>query len=138
MSRLPADGVADAARHRAVFGNGVLQLIAHHRRLALRRQRLQFFVNRAERGHAVVVVRVDDGERLVDVVARNEHRVHRAERLGALFRHVIESRHAREILEGVTTFTFLAIRSPQMEASVSFMPGLMTKTTLSKPARIAS
>ena len=27
--------------------------------------------------------------------------MHRAERLGALFRHVIESRHAREILEGV-------------------------------------
>ena len=56
---------------------------------------------RQERGHAVIVVRVDDGERLVDVVARNEHRVHRAERLGALFRHVIESRQAREILEGV-------------------------------------
>ena len=33
--------------------------------------------------------------------------MHRAERLGALFRHVIESRHAREILEGVIHLHFL-------------------------------
>ena len=94
-------GVAHAAGHRAVFGNGVLELIAHHGRLALGRQRLQFFIDRAERGHAVVVIRIDDGKRLVDAVARHEHRVHRAERLGALLGNMIEGRNAGEILECV-------------------------------------
>ena len=101
LIQIAIDRVADAAGNRSVLGNRVLQLIAHHGRFAFLRQGLQFVVNRAKRRYAVIVIRIDDGERLIDVVARNQHRVYRAERLGAFFRNVIERRNAGEILECV-------------------------------------
>ena len=51
--------------------------------------------------HAVVVVGIDDRERLLHAVAGAQHRVHRAVGLGAALGHLVPGRQGAVILEGV-------------------------------------
>ena len=94
LGKVAVLGAADAAGHGAILGNGVLELIAHHGRFSLRGQGLQLVVSGRKRGHAIVIVRIDDGEGLVNHIPRDEHRMHRAERLGALLRDLVKGRNA--------------------------------------------
>ena len=70
-----------------VLGHGVLQAVCHHRRdVRLALHFLQALRHRRESVLAVVVVGVDDGERLVNQVFRHQHGVNRAIGLRAPFR----------------------------------------------------
>ena len=103
--------MAYAPGHRAVLGDGILQKIAHHDGLALFGQGLERLIDGAVGVHAVVIVGVDDAERLVDKFTGAQHRL--AKGLGALLRDVIEVRHGVKGLLRVAELHLAAIGRAQ-------------------------
>ena len=114
--------VTHAAGHRAVSGDGVFQQIPHHGGRAPLRQALQLLIDGTVGVHAVVVVGIDDAERLVDEFPGTQHRVGGTEGLGAPLRYPVERRHGGEILKGVAHLHRLALRRPQTRGHVAAQP----------------
>ena len=99
---------ANAAGHMPVLGHGVLQAVCHHRRdVRLALHFLQAIRHRRESVLAVVVVCVDDGERLVNQVFRHQHGVNRTIGLRASFRRNKAVRQGIIFLIGVCHFDLL-------------------------------
>ena len=98
---------AHAARHRAVFGEGVLDLIADHAvaELIVVLRLRQIVVHLAEGVRAVEIVRVDDrdGAALGELL-RAPDRVRRAERL---FASLGRGQTLRQIIERLLRMQFL-------------------------------
>ena len=95
--------LADAAGDRAVVAQGVFQHKARHGKVArlVGRVALQEVVQPDERLLAVVVVGVDDGERLLNNALAGQHGLAGAPGLGAALRHGEALRHVLECLERI-------------------------------------
>ena len=101
IGQLTVCRAAHAPGDRAVPGDGVFQKIAHHGGLALCGQGLEGLINGAVGIHAVVVVGIDDAERLMDECTGTQHGVGGAKGLGTVLGNLIESRHGVKGLLGV-------------------------------------
>ena len=102
--------MAHAARHAAVFADGLIQAVADHGRFALGLEPPKLLVDHTEGVHTIVIVGVDDDKRLADAAPRTEHGVPRAEGLGALRRNGIECRHAGKVLIGIADLDRRSVR----------------------------
>ena len=93
--------LANAPGHGTVGADGVAQQIAHHGGLPLLRQTAQLLIDGPVGVHAVIVVSVDDAERLLHIGPGAQHGVGGAEGLGTPGGHGIEGRQTGIILHGV-------------------------------------